>query len=68
MFLHLPLTIWLSVVLAGLAVFDCGLSFLQACVSVLLGDQFSPGGIWVWSTVAQDQFWGADGQYLGIEL
>ena len=44
---HLPLTILLSVVLAGLAVSDCGLSLLQACVSVLLGDQVSLGGIWV---------------------
>jgi hypothetical protein len=24
-------------------------------VSALLGDQLSPGSIWVWSTVAQDQ-------------
>jgi hypothetical protein len=24
-------------------------------VSALLGDQFSPGGIWVWSTVAKDK-------------
>ena len=24
-------------------------------VPVLLGDQLSPGSIWVWSTVAQDQ-------------
>jgi hypothetical protein len=24
-------------------------------VSVLLGDQFPSGGIWVWSTMAQDQ-------------
>ena len=61
MFLPLPLDIWLSVVLAGLAVSDCGLSLLQACVSVLLGDQFSPGGIWVWRAVAQGQLQGADG-------
>ena len=60
MFLPLPLTIWLSLVLAGLAVSDCGLSLLQACVSVLLGDQFSLGGIWVWRAVAQGQLWGAD--------
>ena len=53
--LPLPLTIWLSLVLAGLAVSDYGLYLLQACVSVLLGDQFSPGGIWVWRTMAQDQ-------------
>jgi hypothetical protein len=26
-------------------------------VSALLGDQLSPSGIWVWNTVAQDQFW-----------
>ena len=25
--------------------------------SALLGDQFSPGDIWVWSAVAQDQLW-----------
>jgi hypothetical protein len=37
MFLPLPLTIWLSLLLAGLAVSDCGLSLLQAHVSVLLG-------------------------------
>ena len=47
-------------VLAGLAVFDCCLSQLQVCVSVLLGDQFSPGRIWVWRTVAQGQIRGAD--------
>ena len=45
MFLCLPFAIWLSLVLAGFAVSDCGLSLLQACVSVLLGDQFSLGGI-----------------------
>jgi hypothetical protein len=60
MFLPLLLTIWLSLVLAGLAVSDCGLSLLQACVSVLLGDQFSQGGIWVWKAVAQGQLWGTD--------
>ena len=60
MFLHLPLAIWLSLVLAGLAVSDCGLSLLQACVSVLLGDQFSQEEIQVWRAVAQGQFWGAD--------
>ena len=41
MFFPLPLTIWLSLVLAGLAVIDRGLSFFQVCVFVLLGDQFS---------------------------
>ena len=60
MFLPLPLAIWLSLVLAGLAVSDCGLSFLQACLSELLGDQFSLGGIWVWTAVVQGQLWGAD--------
>ena len=54
---HLPFAIWLSMVLAGLAVSDFSLSLLQACVSVLLGDQLSPGSIWVWRTVAQSQFW-----------
>ena len=60
MYLSLPLAIWLSLVLAGLAVSDCSLSFLQACVSVLLGDQFFLGGIWVWRAVVQGQLWGAD--------
>ena len=54
MFFPLPLTIWLSLVLAGL-VSDCGLFLLYACMSELLGDQFSPGGIWVWRAVAQVQ-------------
>ena len=36
MFLNLPFAI-LSLVLADLAVFDCGLSVLQACVSILHG-------------------------------
>ena len=36
MFLPLPFAIWLSLVFAGLAVSDCGLSLLQASVSVLL--------------------------------
>ena len=53
MFFPLPLGIWLSLVLAGLAISDCGLSLLQACVSALLGYQFSLGGIWLWGTVAQ---------------
>ena len=57
MFLSFPLTIWLFLVLADLAISDCDLSLLQAPVLELLGDQFSPGGIWVWSTVAQDQLW-----------
>ena len=35
MFLPLLLTNWLSMVLAGLVVSDCGLSLQQACVSVL---------------------------------
>ena len=61
MFLPLPLTIWLSLVLAGLAISDCALPLLQACVSELLGDQFSLGGIWVWRAVAQGQLWGAEG-------
>ena len=41
MFLCLPFAICLSLVLAGLAVSDCGLSVLQAYVSVLLGSLFS---------------------------
>ena len=62
MFLCLPFTIWLSLLLAGagLAVSDYGLSLLQACVSILLGDQFSLGEIYVWRAVAQGQLWGAD--------
>ena len=55
MFLPLPLTICLFLVLAGLTVSNCGLYILQACVPVLLGDQFSLGGIWVWRDVAQGQ-------------
>ena len=58
-----PLAIQFSLVLAGLAVSDYGLSLLQACVSVLLGDQFSLGGICVWRAVAQGQLWGADGNW-----
>jgi len=46
-FLHLPLAIWLSLVLAGLAVSDSGLIFLYVCVSLLLRVHPSPGGIWV---------------------
>ena len=34
--LLLPLAIWLSLVLSGLAVSDCGLFVLQTAVSVLL--------------------------------
>ena len=60
MFLNLSFAIWLSLVFAGLAVSDFGLSLLQACVSVLLEDQFSLGEIWVWRAVVQDQLWGAD--------
>ena len=41
MFLGLPFAIWLSLVLAGVAVSDGGLSVTQASISVLLGDQFS---------------------------
>jgi hypothetical protein len=52
MFLPLTLIIWISLVLAGLAVSDCGLSLLQACVSVLLGDQFFLRRILVWRAVA----------------
>jgi hypothetical protein len=39
----LPLTSWLSLVLTGLSVSNCGLSLLQAHASVFLGDQFFPG-------------------------
>jgi hypothetical protein len=60
MFLNLPFATWLSLVLAGLAVIDFGLSLLQACESVLLGDQLSLGGIWIWRAVVQGLLWGAD--------
>ena len=40
-FLHLPFVIWLSLLLTGLALSDCELSVLQACVSILLGFPFS---------------------------
>ena len=59
--MSLPLDIWLSLVLAVLAVSDCGLSLLQACVSVLLRDQFFLGGLWVWRAMAQGQLLGAEG-------
>ena len=32
-------------------------SYLCLQVLALLGDQLSPGGIWVWSAIAQDQLW-----------
>jgi hypothetical protein len=63
MLLSLPLTIWLRLVLAGPAVSDCGLSLLQACGSVLLGDQFSPGRIWVWRAEVHGQVQGAEGNW-----
>ena len=37
MLLPLPFAIWVSLVLPGLAVSDCGLSVMQAFLSVLLG-------------------------------
>ena len=52
--------ICLSLMLAGLAVSDCGLSLLQASVSVLLEDQFSLGDIYVWRPVVQGQLWYKD--------
>ena len=65
MFLPLLLAIWLSLVLASLVVSDYGFSVLQAYVSVLLGDKFSPGGIRVWRAVAQvssgTQIWKLEG-------
>ena len=60
MFLPLPLAIWLSLVLVGLAVSDCDLSLLQASVSVLLGDQLFLRGILVWGAVAPDQLRGTN--------
>ena len=55
MFLPLPLAILLYPLLVGLAVSGCGFTLLQACVSVILGDRFIPGGIWVWIAVTQNQ-------------
>ena len=51
MFLSLLLAIWLFLVLAGLVVFDCGLSLLQAYVSELqetssLQEEFEYGQLW----------------------
>ena len=63
MFLPLHLAIWLSLVLVGLAVSDYGFSLLQHYVSVLPGDQFFKGGIWVLKAVAWDQLQGADGNW-----
>ena len=60
MFLPLPFAIWLSLVLTDLAVSDCGLSLLEACESVVLGDQFFLGGIRVWRAVEQGQLQSAD--------
>ena len=62
----------LVMMLASLAVSDYSLSSLKACVSELLGVQFSVEGIWVWRAVAQGQLWGADGNqedpFLGCSL
>jgi hypothetical protein len=44
MLLCLPFTIWISLVLTGLAVSECGLSVLHAYFSVFLGDQISLRG------------------------
>jgi hypothetical protein len=60
MLVPLPLAICLSLVLAGLAVSDCGLSLLQAYLSVVLKDQFSLGGILVLRSVAPGQLRGAE--------
>ena len=46
-------------VLAGLAVSDCCL-FLLRTVSVLLRDEFSPGGNWLWRAMAQGQLQGTE--------
>jgi hypothetical protein len=60
MYLPLPVTIWLSVVLAGLGGSNWGLSLLQALVSLLLVDQFSLEVICVWRAVTQGQLRGVD--------
>ena len=63
MFLLLPFAMWLSVVLAIIAVSDCGPSLLLANVSALLGDKLSLGIIWVWRGVTQGQLCGRDGNW-----
>ena len=60
MFLCFPFAIWLSLVIACLVVSDFGSSLLHACWSVLLGDQYTTGGIWVWRTVVLGQLLGAE--------
>ena len=62
-FLPLPLAIWLSLVLAGLAICDSVLYLLQGYVSVLLVDQFFLGRIKVGRAVAQGQLQGAVGNW-----
>jgi hypothetical protein len=63
MFLLLPLAILLSLVLAGLAVFDCGLSLLQVCVSTP-GRSFLSGRNLAWRAVTQGQLQGANGHQM----
>jgi hypothetical protein len=46
MFLPLPLAIWLSLMAAGLATSECGLSLLQACDTSSLGKEFGYGELW----------------------
>jgi hypothetical protein len=46
MLLPLPLDIWLSLLLAGLPVSDCGLFFLQVCETRLLQKEFGYGDLW----------------------
>ena len=62
----MPLAIWLSLVLVGLAVSGWSLSLLWACkpVSVLLGDQFSSGRVCaqkVWNCLAPRCKWQPEG-------
>ena len=70
MLLCLPLAMWLSLVLVGLAVFDWSLSLLWAYESVilgvspLLGDQLSLGQIFVWRALSLGLLWGANGNWL----
>ena len=64
MFLHLPFTIWLSLMLAGVAVSDGGLSVMQASVSVLQGDRSLCIQRYVGTPARSTLLW----LYLGMQL
>ena len=63
-FVAYVLAIWLALMLLLLAVSYCGLSILQACVSVLLGEQLSLGAMCLWRIIAQCQLWGTNGNWM----